>query len=86
MNRAKSLFIWLLPAALLFNVNSPSNAWGEGINFHGELKYTNSETEITNKRTGQLATGETSQFNQRYNLDLYKSIYPYLTLSGGTLY
>lgn len=86
MNQAKYLFIWLLPAVLLLNIIYSSDAWGEGINFRGEFTYFSSDNETTDKRTGQTATGENSQFLQQYNFDFSKNIYPYLTLAGGTLY
>ncbi len=86
MNRANSQVIWLLTVVLLFNIFSSSNAWAEGINFRGEFNYLNSDSETTNKTTGQVNASVFSRFNQRYNLDFSKTLYPYLILKGGTFY
>ena len=52
----------------------------------GKFTYTNSESETTNKATGETTSSASSRFKQRYNLDFSKSLYPYLTLVGGTSY
>ena len=52
----------------------------------GEFTYTNSESDTTNKATGEMTSSASSRFKQRYNLDFSKSLYPNLTLVGGTSY
>ncbi|MES0445404.1 MAG: hypothetical protein ABUJ92_02560 [Desulfobacterales bacterium] len=86
MNRANSLVIWLLTVALLFNIIFSSHARADRLNFHSEFTYDNSDNETTDKTTGQAASSMLSSFNQKYNLDFSKTIYPYLTLAGGTFY
>ena len=86
MNRANSLVIWLLTVALLFNIIFSSHARADRLNFYSEFTYYNSDNEITDKTTGQAASSMFSSFNQKYNLDFSKTIYPYLTLGGGTFY
>jgi hypothetical protein len=86
MSRASHLFIWLLPVVILFNIIASSNAGADRINLQGEFTYTNSDSETTNKTTGLTAASTFSVFNQRYNLDFSKTIYPYLALGGGTRY
>lgn len=86
MKRANSLVIWLLPAVLLSNLVYSSNVRAEGINFHGEFTYTNSDSETTNKTTGETTASTFSEFDQRYNFGFARTVYPYLTLAGGAFY
>jgi len=86
MRRDDYLFIWLLPAVISLSILSATNVCAEGINFRTELTYTNSDTKNTNKITGEKTKTESSSFNQKYNVDLSKTIYPYLTFAAGTFF
>jgi hypothetical protein len=63
-----------------------SSAFAEGVRLRSELTYTNSNTTLDNKHTGQTSSSEFSLTEQQYNLDFSKRIYPYLNISGGTFY
>ncbi|TFG89941.1 MAG: hypothetical protein E4H16_02720, partial [Candidatus Atribacteria bacterium] len=78
--------IWLLPFMIFLNAFLSLNASADRINFRSKLEQVNSDSEITDKMTGDVFHSEFSAFDQQYNLDLSKTIYPYLTLSGGTFY
>ncbi len=80
------LFIWLLPVILFFNGLLASNACADGINFSSELTYENSDSKTTIKTTGEKIDSDSYRFDQRYNLDLSKTIYPYLTFATGTTF
>lgn len=86
MQRRAFMFIWLLPVMNLFSPILSCNARAEGIDLRTEFSYTGSDSKATNKTTGEASTSEFSAFNQRYNLDISKTLYPYLTFVGGTLY
>ena len=75
----------LLPAIILFAVLLlPTIACGDSINFVGRLQYTSTDTTNKNKTTGEKTKSDFLRLDQRYNLDLQKTIYPYLTFSAGT--
>ena len=78
------LFIWLLPAVISLSIFSAINVWAEGVNFRTELSYANSNVENTNKITGEKTKSNFDSFDQIYNVDLSKTIYPYLTFAAGT--
>jgi hypothetical protein len=71
---------------ILFNGLFLSLACADGINLRGEFNYTNTVSDTTNKSTGIETTTESAFFNQRYNFDFSKTLYPYLTFLGGSLY
>jgi hypothetical protein len=78
-------FVCLLPI-ILFNDLCLTRVYADGVNLRGEFNYINTDTEVTNKNTGIETSNEFSLFNQRYNFDLSKTVFPYVTLQGGTLY
>ena len=86
MRRDDYLFIWLLPAVISLSIFSAINVCAEGVNFRTELTYTNSDVEDKSKITGEKTKGNFYSFNQVYNFDLSKTIYPYLTFAAGTLF
>ena len=86
MRRAVSLFIWLLVVMLFFHVLFPRNAGAEGINFNGEITYQDVDSKNTNRITGEKFNSETYTFFQNYNLNLSKTIYPFLTFDAGTIF
>jgi len=62
----------------------PSHGRADGVTLRTEFKYTDSDTDTTNKTTGQVNNATFSEFRQVYNVDLARAIYPYLTFSAGT--
>jgi hypothetical protein len=86
MNRPDFLFRWLLPVTLLFSIIFSSDVCADGIDFRGQFFYRTTDSETTNKRTGRTLTSEFWSFDQQYRFDFSKTLYPYLTLIGGTLY
>ena len=86
MRRDDYLFIWLLPAVVSLSIFSAVSVWAEGVNFRTELTYTNSDIENTNKSTGEKTKSNFYSFDQLYNFNLSKTIYPYLTFSAGTFF
>jgi len=86
MRRDDSLFIWLLPAVISLSISSAINVCAEGVNFRTELTYTSSDVDNTNKTTGEKTKSNFYSFDQIYNFDLSKTIYPYLTFAAGTLF
>jgi hypothetical protein len=63
----------------------PLNALADGKRLFMEYSYINSRSETKNKTTGQKTENDFSEITQRYNLDLSKTIYPFLTVRGGGL-
>jgi len=86
MRRGDYLFIWLLPVVIFLSIFSAINVCAEGVNFRTELTYTNSDIENTNKSTGQKIKSNFYSFDQVYNFDVSKTIYPYLTFAAGTFF
>ena len=86
MRRDDYLLIWLLPAVISLSIFSAINVWAEGVNFRTELTYINSHQENTNKSTGEKIKSDFYSFDQLYNLDLSKTLYPYLTFAAGTFF
>lgn len=86
MNRPDFMFRWLLSAPLLLTIIFSSNVCADGINLRGQFFYRTTDSETTNKKSGQTLTSEFSSFDQQYRFDFSKTIYPYLTFIGGTLY
>ena len=77
---------WLSTIFLLFSGLLRSNAAAQGIRFHTQHTYLSSDTKTKIKATGQGIHSEFYGFNQRYNLDLSKTIFPYLTFQTGSLF
>jgi hypothetical protein len=86
MRRDYYLVIWLLPVVITLSIFSAANVCAEGVNFRAELQYTNSEIKSTNKTTGEKTRSDAYSFDQIYNFDLSKTIYPYLTFAAGTYF
>ncbi len=74
----------LLPALLLWLL--PHASAGQDLRLFTEFEYRNGDIEITDKETGTTRETSLEEFNQRYNLQLQRRIYPHLSLlAGGTL-
>lgn len=73
-------------SGLLGLVLLPTLAAADGITLNNEFNYTTSDSTTTFKDTNETLSGSSETFKQRYNLDLFQSIYPYLTFKGGALY
>ncbi len=85
MNAVRSPAVCLFSIIVISSALWPPNIWAEGINFRSEFTYRDSDTKTTNKVTGEVTESEYSAFRQWYNLDLFRTIYPYLTLRGGSI-
>jgi hypothetical protein len=70
----------LLPAVL------PQRVLAEGLRFRAEYDYTDSDSNIHNKTTGETYGSTFSRLDQQYDLSLSRALYPNLTFSGGALY
>ena len=84
MRRVFFFFIWLLPIIPPSAFFLPSNACADGVAFRGDFSYTNSDLEVTNKSTDEKINSDLYRFRQRYNFNLFKTIYPLLTFRAGT--
>jgi hypothetical protein len=76
----------LLAAMFFFHVLLARNAAADGINLNGEITYQDIDTTTTNKTTGEKFDTNSYLIRQRYNLDLSKTIYPYLSFDTGTIF
>ena len=86
MYRAAFLFIKLLPVILFCNTFLAWDARADRISFNGDIIYQNVDSKTTNKLTGQKIDSTTERIDQRYNLDLSKTIYPYLSFRAGGIF
>ncbi len=86
MCRAVFFFILLLAVMLFFHVLLARDAGADGINLNGEITYQDIDTTTTNKTTGEKFDTNSYLIRQRYNLDLSKTIYPYLSFDTGTIF
>jgi len=83
MQRAVSLYVCLLPFILLYNALLPIIAQAEGVNFRTHYRYTNNRNKTQLKATGDTFDSEFNRFDQLYDLDISKTIYPNLRLNAG---
>ncbi len=86
MRRVVFLFIRVLPTVILLSLLLPWRAVADDINFRSELTFSSSESTNKIKTTGETIKTEFDRFDQLYNLDISKTIYPYLTFDIGTNY
>jgi hypothetical protein len=86
MHRTVFLYIWLLTVVLLLNAMVPSNIRADGIRFFGEFQYNSTDSDTKIKDTGEEISSEFTRFDQRYDLDISKTLYPYLLFATGTVY
>lgn len=56
------------------------------INLRTEFEYSNTQSETTDGSTGDVTENDFSSFTHLYNIDVSKSIYPNLTISGGGIF
>ena len=78
--------LWLVTIILFLHGFFAWNACADDIRFTGDLKYQNLDTKNTNKVTGQETHTKSYSFQQQYNLNFSKTLYPYLKFDGGTLF
>jgi len=71
-------------AVTLYVLTLPSKA--DGINFNSRFVSTTSSSQTTLKSTDEQIDTEFTSFDQRYNLDFTKSLFPYLTFAAGSFY
>ena len=86
MRGAAFLFLRLLPIIIIFSPLLSSIVCADGIRFNGDVTYTDSESDVTNKTTGEKINTSFYTVEQRYNVNLSKNIYPYLLFETGTLF
>lgn len=61
-------------------------AGADGINFNSRFISITNNSQTTLKTTNERIDTDFSSFDQRYNLDLSKSLFPYLSFAAGTFY
>jgi hypothetical protein len=71
---------------IIFNHTSAPHTSAQGIRFNSEINGTYSDTETELKTTGEKIKSSSYSIEQRYNLNLSKIIYPYLTFDTGTIF
>ncbi|UCH22637.1 MAG: hypothetical protein JSU83_05275 [Deltaproteobacteria bacterium] len=86
MHRPVFLYIGLIPVILLCNVLLSTLARGEGVSFRTDQRYSNSDSSTEITTTGEEIDTSFSSFKQLYDLDLSKTIYPYLNFDAGAVY
>lgn len=72
--------------AVLAAAAFPQTGRADRLFLRGDFNYFNSESNTTNTSTGATSSNSFHSFNQRYNIDFSKTLYPYLSVSGGSLY
>ncbi len=86
MRRTAFLFLRLLPIIIIFSPLLSSIACADGIRFNGDITYANTDSDVTNKNTGEKINTNFYTVEQRYNFNLSKNIYPYLFFETGTIF
>jgi hypothetical protein len=76
----------LFTVVLLWHAVLAWDAWAEGVNFNAEFLYNVSDSDTKIKTTGQDISTDSYRFNQRYNLDFSKNLFPYLVFATGAVY
>ena len=71
---------------LFFQILFIRNAGADGIDLNGEITYQDIDSKNTNRVTGDTFRSDTYSLFQNYNLDLSKTIYPFLIFETGTLF
>ncbi|MFO7604983.1 MAG: hypothetical protein R6W72_01595 [Desulfurivibrionaceae bacterium] len=64
----------------------PDILHADGISLAADLRYFSSDSETTEKTTGNVSESESTRLTQRYHFDLTRRIYPNLKLGLGTSY
>ena len=82
------ILLWMFPLHLIFflNIFLPADVRAFETRLMTEFQYLNSSSTSTNKASGNVTESDFSRFKQLYRLDLSRTIYPYLTVSGGGLF
>jgi len=77
--------LWVVVAHIIFyNIFLVSvDVRAEGVNLFTNLQYQDVDTTTKNKETAMKTHGKYSRFTQQYNLDINKSIYPYVLFRTG---
>jgi len=86
MHRPVYVYIVFLTGILLCNTLRTPVVRADSINFNSQQNYINSSGETKIEATGEKISNDFYRYDQRYNLDLTKSIYPYLTFETGSFY
>ena len=83
MNRIFFLFTWLFLLVILLNLFMPINIHAEGVTVRGQFTFTTSDNKTTTRSTGESIRSKLYEYDQLYDLQLSKTIYPYLTFQSG---
>ena len=86
MRHAAFSCIWVTLIALQIAALLSTTVWADGLKFNSEHNYSQSDGRTKIKTTGQSFDTDFTRFDQRYNLNLSKTIYPYLLFETGTIY
>jgi hypothetical protein len=86
MHRAVSLYIRLITVIFLCHAFLPRLSWAEGLSFRTDQKYTYSNSETKILATGQTIDTDFYRYDQLYDLEVSKAIYPYLQVDAGAIY
>ena len=86
MHRAVFPNICLTLVILLFDALLLSTARADGVRFNSDLLYTTSSTTTKLKATGESIDSDFDRFDQRYNLNVTKRFFPYLSFETGAVY
>lgn len=86
MHRSLFPFLFLLLGILPVIIVSHGIARAEGIRLFSELELSQVESELIRKDTGQTTKSDSTNFNQNYNLNVSRTVYPYLNFQGGGIF
>lgn len=84
--QAKALTYGISTAAFLAVIAITAYCQADGINLSGHFNYTQSESTVASKLTGQTLSSTMAGLNQRYKLDLTKRLYPNLNITAAAGY
>ena len=79
-------WLYIGTAAVALLNTSALSARADAINFNSRFHYTNSNSQTILKSTNEQIDAEFNSFDQRYNLDFSKSLFPYLSIAAGSFY
>ena len=86
MDRPFFPFFATLLGVLTVITVSPGVARTEGINLFTEFDFSQVESNIFRKDTGEKTESDSTRFKQNYNLNATKTVYPYLNFRGGGIF
>lgn len=84
--RRPLLFLGTLLGVLTAIAVSHRIAWAEGINLFSDFEFLHGESDTFRKDTGQTSERDSTRFSQKYNLNVIRTLYPYLLVRGGGIF